>query len=243
MDTNAPWRALEAPQAVEGEGGSGTGSSAATGTARGMPAGRRVALAAAALLVVGSLAVAGIVAIRPTGQVEIVAPPDGGGSSASHPAGASASQAVVVVQVAGAVARPGVYSLPAGSRVADAIQAAGGYSTEVDPRATETKLNLAAKLQDAQLIAVPRRGETTGVSSGAGGGGGGAGASAVPGPINLNTATAEQLDTLPGVGPATAQKIIASRQEKPFAKVDDLVTRKVVTASVLAKLRSLVTVD
>jgi competence protein ComEA len=240
MDMNAPWRALEAPQAAEGEGG--TASSVASGSARGMPAGRRLALAAAALLVVGSLAVAGIVALRPTGQVEVVAPPVGGGSGASHWAGASASQAVVVVQVAGAVARPGVYSLPAGSRVADAIQAAGGYSTEVDPRAAETKLNLAAKLQDAQLIAVPRRGETASGSSGAGGASG-AGTSTTPGLINLNTATAEQLDTLPGVGPATAQKIIASRQEQPFAKVDDLVTRKIVTASTLSKLRSLVTVD
>jgi len=240
MDMNAPWRALEAPQAAEGEGG--TASSDATGSGRSMPAGRRLALAAAVLLVVGSLAVAGIVAMRPTGQVEVVAPPGGGGSGASHWAGASASQAVVVVQVAGAVARPGVYSLPAGSRVADAIQAAGGYSTEVDPRAAETKLNLAAKLQDAQLIAVPRRGETASGSSRAGGASG-AGTSTTPGLINLNTATAEQLDTLPGVGPATAQKIIASREEKPFAKIDDLVTRKVVTASVLAKLRSLVTVD
>jgi competence protein ComEA len=240
MDMNAPWRALEASQAAEGE--SGTASSGAAGSGRGMPAGRRLALAAAALLVVGSLAVAGIVALRPTGQVEVVAPPVGGGSGASHPAAASASQAVVVVQVAGAVARPGVYSLPAGSRVADAIQAAGGYSTEVDPRAAETKLNLAAKLQDAQLIAVPRRGETASGSSGAGGASG-AGTSTTPGLINLNTATAEQLDTLPGVGPATAQKIIASRQEQPFAKVDDLVTRKIVTASTLSKLRSLVTVD
>jgi competence protein ComEA len=240
MDMNVPWRALEAPQAAEGEGG--TASSGAAGSGRGMPAGRRLALAAAALLVVGSLAVAGIVALRPTGQVEVVAPPVGGGSGAIHWAAASASQAVVVVQVAGAVARPGVYSLPAGSRVADAIQAAGGYSTEVDPRAAETKLNLAAKLQDAQLIAVPRRGETASGSSGAGGASG-AGTSTTPGLINLNTATAEQLDTLPGVGPATAQKIIASRQEQPFAKVDDLVTRKIVTASTLSKLRSLVTVD
>lgn len=244
MDMNAPWRALEASQAAEGE--SGAASSDAAGSGRSMPAGRRLALAAAALLVVGSLAVAGIVAMRPTGQVEVVGPPGGGAAGASQwpgaSAGTSASQAIVVVQVAGAVARPGVYSLPVGSRVADAIQAAGGYSTEVDPRAAETKLNLAAKLQDAQLIAVPRRGET---SSGAAGAGGAsvAGASTTPGLINLNTATAEQLDTLPGVGPATAQKIIASRVEKPFAKVDDLVTRKVMTASTLSKLRSLVTVD
>jgi competence protein ComEA len=240
MDMNAPWRALEASQAAEGE--SGAASSDAAGSGRSMPAGRRLALAAAALLVVGSLAVAGIVAMRPTGQVEVVGPPAGGAAGASQWTGASASQAVVVVQVAGAVARPGVYSLPAGSRVADAIRAAGGYSTEVDPRAAETKLNLAAKLQDAQLIAVPRRGETASGATGAGGASG-AGTSTTPGLINLNTATAEQLDTLPGVGPATAQKIIASRQEQPFAKVDDLVTRKVVTASTLSKLRSLVTVD
>jgi len=240
MDTSAPWRALEAPQAAEGKGGTGTAGEAGSG--RGRPAGRRLALAAATLLVVGSLAVAGIVALRPTGQVEVVAPPGGGGADVSHPAGAGASQAVVVVQVAGAVARPGVYSLPAGSRVADAIQAAGGYSTEVDPRAAETKLNLAAKLQDAQLIAVPRRGDASSGSSGAGGASG-AGASTTPGLINLNTATAEQLDTLPGVGPATAQKIIASRQTQSFAKVDDLVTRKIVTAATLSKLRSLVTVD
>jgi competence protein ComEA len=240
MDMNAPWRALEASQA--GKGQSGTASSDAAASGRRMPAGRRLALAAAALLVIGSLAVAGLVAMQPAGQVEVVGPPAGGGSGASHPAGASASQAVVVVQVAGAVARPGVYSLPAGSRVADAIQAAGGYSTEVDPRAAETKLNLAAKLQDAQLIAVPRRGETANGATGAGGASG-AGASTAPGLINLNTATAEQLDTLPGVGPATAQKIIASRQEQPFSKVDDLVTRKVVTAATLSKLRSLVTVD
>ena len=240
MDTNAPWRALEASPTAEGDGG--TATSAATGSGRGMPTGRRMALAAAVLLVVGSLAVAGIVAMQPAGQVEVVGPPAVAESGASHPVGASPSLAVVVVQVAGAVARPGVYSLPAGSRVADAIQAAGGYSMEVDPRTAETKLNLAAKLQDAQLIAVPRRGETSSGSSGAGGGSG-TRASIEPGLINLNTATAEQLDTLPGVGPATAQKIIASREEKPFAKVDDLVTRKVVTASTLSKLRSLVTVE
>jgi competence protein ComEA len=246
MDTSAPWRALEASQGAEGEGGTASSGEAGAGSGRGMPAGRRLALAAAALLVVGSLAVAGIVALRPTGQVEVVAPLQTGGAGASHWAGASPSLAVVVVQVAGAVARPGVYSLPAGSRVADAIQAAGGYSTEVDPRAAETKLNLAAKLQDAQLIAVPRRGETASGLSGAGGGpgaGGGAGTSTTPGLTNLNTATAEQLDSLPGIGPATAQKIIASRQERAFAKVDDLVTRKIVTAAALSKLRPLVTAD
>lgn len=240
MDTTAPWRALEAAQGPDDEGGATSSDKAAAG--RGLPAGRRLALAAAAALVVGSLAVAAIVAVRPTGQVEVVGPPGSAGTDTGQRAAASASRGVVVVQVAGAVARPGVYSMPAGSRVADAIGAAGGYSTDVDPRAAEAKLNLAAKLQDAEVIAVPRRGETAGVAAGSGGGSG-AGASAEPSLVNLNTATAEQLDALPGVGPATAQKIIAARGEKPFATVDDLVTRKVITASALAKLRSLVTVD
>lgn len=240
MDTTAPWRALEASQVPDGEGGATSSGKAPAG--RGVPAGRRLALAAAAALVVGSIAVAGIVALRPTGQIEVVGPPGSAGADTGQRSVASASRAVVVVQVAGAVARPGVYSMPVGSRVADAIGAAGGYSTDVDPRAAEVKLNLAAKLQDAQVIAVPRRGETT---SGAAGpsSGSGVGVSAAAGLVNLNTATAEQLDALPGVGPATAQKIIAARGEKPFAAVDDLVTRKVITASVLAKLRSLVTVD
>jgi len=144
---------------------------------------------------------------------------------------------MVVVQVAGAVVRPGVYSLAAGSRVGDAIQAAGGYSADVDPRAAETRLNLAARLQDAQLIAVPRKGESAAASGAAVAGG-----SAAAGPINLNTATSSQLDSLPGIGPATAAKIISSREQLPFTAVDDLVTRKLVTAATLAKLRGQVTV-
>ncbi len=105
------------------------------------------------------------------------------------------------------------------------------------PRLAEAQLNLAAKLVDAQLIHVPRRGEAGGVSPGAAGS-----AAATAGLIDLNTATAEQLDTLPGVGPVTAQKIIAARDQQPFRSIDDLVTRKVVPASTLAKFRALVTV-
>jgi competence protein ComEA len=187
-------------------------------------------LAAVSILVVGSLAVAAFEELRPGGQVQVVA-----GPGVTAGSGVPASPAMVVVQVVGAVVRPGVYSLPAGSRVADAIAAAGGYSTEVDPRAAETKLNLAAKLQDAQTIIVPRRGDTAGGSAGTG-------TSTPSGPLNLNTATADQLDALPGIGPATAAKIIASRQERPFATVDDLVTRKLVSATTLAKFRDQVTV-
>jgi competence protein ComEA len=235
VDTSAPWRAIE--EAPESEGGAVGRGSATSPPSR--LHGKWVALAAAAVLVAGSLALAGIVALRPGGQVEVVDPAGSMAADTSAHASAVASHPVLVVQVSGAVSRPGLYSLPVGSRVADAIQAAGGYATDVDPRAAETRLNLAAKLQDAQVVSVPRRGEEASRTAGASGS---SGVSTPSGPIDLNTATAEQLDTLPGVGPATAQKIVASRTEKPYATVDDLVTRKLVSATTFAKLRSLVTV-
>jgi competence protein ComEA len=229
MGMNAPWRALEAADE----------SPAISVPRRWRPSARHLMLAAVAVLAAGSLAAVVFVEIRPAGQVELVSGPGG-----TADVGASPSQSMVVVQVAGAVARPGVYSLPPGSRVADAIAAAGGYSTEVDPRAAETKLNLAAKVQDAQLIVVPRRGDAASGTSGAASetSPGAEASAAASGPINLNTASAADLDTLPGIGPATAAKIIASREEKPFASVDDLVARKILTPTTLAKFRDRVTV-
>jgi competence protein ComEA len=227
MDESAPWRALEA------------GSSPADAEAQarhGRPSPNLLALLAAGVLAIGALSVVGIAAMRGGGQVELVSDP---AATSEVAVGPLASQPMVVVQVAGAVLRPGVYSLPAGSRVGDAIKLAGGYSADVDPRLAETTLNLASKLTDSQLIVVPRRGDAGGVPGGSGGASTG---SAAPGLINLNTATAAQLDTLPGIGPATAAKIIAAREESPFTSVDDLVKRKVVTASGLAKFRDLVTV-
>jgi competence protein ComEA len=224
MDTSAPWRAIETPE-----------------TARPEPpperlnlGGHRLLLAAAGVLVAVSVGAALAVASQQGGQVQVVSGATESGGETGAP---DASQAMLVVEVAGAVAHPGVYSLPVGSRVADAIAAAGGYSPDVDPRQAEAQLNLAAKLVDAELIRVPRRGD--GFAAGPSSSGG---ARATAGLLNLNTATAEQLDTLPGIGPVTAQKIIDSRAQQPFRKVDDLVTRKIVSASTLAKLRSLVTV-
>jgi competence protein ComEA len=229
MGTNAPWRALETAEESPGDAPAG----------RWKPSALLLMLAGAAVLVVASVAAIAFVETRPTGQVEVVAR-----SAAGSPSGEAPSRTMVVVQVAGAVAKPGVYSLPSGSRVADAIGAAGGYSTEVDPRAAETKLNLAAKLQDAQLIVVPRRGDGVAGTSGPTSGKAAASGATSPGngPINLNLASAADLDTLPGIGPATAAKIIAAREEKPFTSVDDLVARKIVAASTLAKFRDLVTV-
>jgi competence protein ComEA len=140
-----------------------------------------------------------------------------------------------LVHVAGAVHEPGVYRLRAGERVKDALERAGGARTGADLNA----VNLAAKVADGQQIVVPRRGAAgavaaTGTGSSAGAGGG---AAAQP-PVSLNSATAEQLDTLDGVGPATAQKILQWRQQNGgFRSIDDLAEVPGIGPKRLAALR------
>jgi competence protein ComEA len=141
--------------------------------------------------------------------------------------------ALVLVDVEGAVRRPGLVRLPSGSRVADAVAAAGGYSGAVDAAAASSELDLADVLQDGAKVLVPQRGPAGGAASAA---------SPHAGKVDLNRATAEELDALPGIGPVTAAKIIASRQHQPFRRVDDLQTRKLVGAATFAKLQALVTV-
>jgi competence protein ComEA len=215
MDGAAPWRALEesSPKTVAEEGSSG-------------PNPRPLILAIGGLVAVCLIAMAAFVASRPGGQMQVVGASGGQASWQPSPSG-------LVVEVSGAVMRPGIYTLPPGARVGDAIAAAGGYSPDVDPTLAEQTLNLAAKVQDAEAIRVPRRGDAASAADAAASDG------AV---IDLNTATAAQLDTLPGIGPATAAKIVAARQQAPFTAVDDLVSRKLVSASVLAGFRDRVTV-
>ena len=139
----------------------------------------------------------------------------------------------IVVHVAGAVERGGVYRLDAGSRVIDAVEAAGGVVANAEPDG----VNLAAVLQDGQRVYVPRVGE---VSPAAVGGGEGATAGL---PVDLNRATAEQLDSLPGVGPATAAAIVAHREQHgPFPNVDALADVRGIGPSRLETLRGLVMV-
>ena len=154
MDTGAPWRELEPSREGSGEEPPGRSRPSAL-----------LLILAAAVLVVGSIAVVAMVELQPGRQVQVVS-----GPNASVGTAGAGSHSLVVVQVAGAVVRPGVYSLATGSRVGDAIQAAGGYSPDVDPRAAETTLNLAAKLTDAESIVVPRRGQTASASTGTGAG-------------------------------------------------------------------------
>jgi competence protein ComEA len=140
----------------------------------------------------------------------------------------------VVVDVAGAVLRPGVYRLPRGSRVADAIERAGGTTR----RAEASLVNRAAPVADGQQVLVPARGVPAPASA-APGPGTPRGASTAP--IDLNTATAEQLETLPGVGPVTAQKIVAYRQTHgPFTSVDQLDAIRGIGPARIADLRGLV---
>jgi competence protein ComEA len=125
--------------------------------------------------------------------------------------------AVALVHVAGAVRSPGVYRLREGERIQDAVRRAGGPRGGADLNA----INLAAKVADGQQVVVPRRGAAAAVGAGA------VGAGALDGPtqplVSLNTATAEQLDTLDGVGPATASKILDWRREHGgFRSIDDL---------------------
>lgn len=118
----------------------------------------------------------------------------------------------VVVDVTGAVMRPGVYRLPAGARVTDAVERAGGATGG----ALLEAINRAAQLADGQQVVVPKRGPT-GAPLAIGG------ATADEGPISLGTATAEQLDTIDGIGPVTAEKILEYRdQQGGLASVDQL---------------------
>src|SRR4051795_10288778 len=149
----------------------------------------------------------------------------GGPDGASAVRIARPAPQAAIVHVAGAVRDPGVYRLPAGARVQDAVERAGGPRRGGDVNA----INLAAKVVDGQQVVVPSRaagGATAAPTGGAGAGAGGAAAvaGAAPGPpVSLNSATADQLDPLDGIGPATAAKIIAWRtQHGGFRSVADL---------------------
>ena len=138
----------------------------------------------------------------------------------------------VVVDVVGAVRRPGLYRLAQGSRIADAVARAGGATG----RADLAQVNLAAPLADGEQVVVPRRGAPGDVPGGAPSASG-----AAAGPVQLSTATLEQLDTLPGVGPVTAQKILDYREKHgAFSSVDELDAMPGIGPTRLEQLRELV---
>jgi competence protein ComEA len=145
---------------------------------------------------------------------------------------AAPAATLMVVDVAGAVRRPGLVRLAKGARVADAVARAGGLTR----RAARDAVNLAAPVSDGQQVLVPARGSP---GSGAPGGAGAGGAAS--GPVSLSSATAEQLDTLPGIGPVTAQKIIDYRaQHGAFTSVDGLDAIPGIGPARIAELQGLV---
>lgn len=147
----------------------------------------------------------------------------------------------IAVDIEGAVIKPGMYSLAIGSRIRDALVSAGGLSAFADRVWVEKNLNLAAKLSDGAKIYIPRAGEAqntatnltqTGIPQG-----GVVGSETL---INVNSATGAELDTLPGIGPVTAEKIINNR---PYSSVDELLSRKVVTDKVFSQIKDKITVN
>jgi competence protein ComEA len=169
------------------------------------------------------LVVAGRVLSRPARPVG--PPPVRVSAAASH-----APAPMLFVNVVGAVRRPGLYRLKDGSRVADAVSRAGGPT----PKAQIELVNLAARVADGEQIVVPRRGLASPSASASGG-------AAATGPVHLNSATLEQLDALPGVGPVTAQKILDYRQQHgAFGSVDELDAISGIGPARLQQLRGLV---
>ena len=143
----------------------------------------------------------------------------------------------VVVDIEGAVIKPGVYKLSSDNRTVDALAAAGGLSEEADRNWVEKNINLAKKVTDGLKIYIPRSGEQ--VLSG----------SSIDdsqkmgtaGPVmNINTASATDLDSLPGIGTVTSQKIIDGR---PYSQIDELLTKKIVGQSTFDKIKDKISAD
>ena len=136
----------------------------------------------------------------------------------------------IEVYVTGAVQQPGVYSLADGARITDALDAAGGPA----PNADLVSLNLARRLSDEDQIIVPRHGQTANSAPDA---------TASATKIDINTADAQTLDTLPGIGEVYSQRIVDSRTANgPFASIDDLLQRDIIPRATFEKIKDLITV-
>jgi len=234
-DPTSPWRALDSPR-----GPVDTPNGATS------PQHRLLALAAFALAGVLAIGAFVLAATADSGTLTVDGAEPGPGSSGatrSPASGAPPAEAMLVVEVVGAVGRPGVYRLAAGARVGDAVGAAGGYGPRVDADRASRELNLAQPLTDGLQIRVPSRDDPSAPPPVAvGPGASRAAPPGIGGLVNLNQATSAELEALPGIGPVTAAKVIAARDEMPFASVDELLARKVVGPATFEKIRALVVV-
>lgn len=164
----------------------------------------------------------------------------GSGSPAPTAAG-TPEPTTIVVDVEGAVVEPGIRELRTGSRVADAVSAAGGYASDADLEVAAATINLAERLADGAQIVVPRIGAAAPAGGPAPSAAGPGDSSEPAGPVNINTASADELEALPGVGPVTVDRIIAGRRERPFASLEDAVERGVLNRGQLKDLEGLAT--
>jgi competence protein ComEA len=180
----------------------------------------RVALGAGVVLLLVAVGCAVLFsALAPRGTTAVVAP-------SAQPLAATST---IFVHVLGEVVAPGLYELREGDRAVDAIAAAGGYTEKADESAT----NLARFVTDGEQLIVPEVGASPGVSAGA----------SVPGKVNLNTADAATLETLPRIGPAMSARILAWREANGrFTTVEDLQSVSGIGAKTFEALRDLVTV-
>jgi len=224
-----PWRVFDAPSA---------GGSSANEAGPDAPAPGGLSIQPVALLgLVGAFALgiaAVVIAVSSLGGDRVVVGPVADGAASADP---DALAAVVVVEVAGAVVSPGLYRLPPGSRVGDAVQAAGGYGPRVDAERLAAELNLAETLSDGARVRVPSRDDPAGGVTGGDGGDSGR----ENGLVDLNNATQSELEALPGIGPVTATKIMAARDEAPFRTVDELRDRGLVGEKTFESIRALIT--
>lgn len=179
---------------------------------------------------VGALVIGVLVAIAVTVTIGLVRGADAGVEHLPAPTAPDevSEPAQVHVHVSGAVRIPGLYRLPQGSRVLDAVAAAGGFAETAE----ESAVNLARPIGDGEQLHVPQEGD-----------GDGAGAPEGGGTVDINTAGPDALETLPGIGPALASRIVAWREENGrFGSVDDLLAVAGIGDRVLAGLRDLVRV-
>lgn len=158
-----------------------------------------------------------------------------GGSVQDEAAVKTAQASTIVVDVSGAVVTPGVYELADGARVSDAIEAAGGLADEADV----STLNRASKVTDGMKITVPSQGQAAPGASGESGDGDASGASSqASGLVNINTASVDELQTLSGVGPSTAQAIVEDREKNGlFASAEDLMRVSGIGEKKFAKIK------